>query len=139
MTPERAKSLLVLLLRFGGVLLSLAFAAIFLPTSWMATSHAWLGLGEFPASPLTDYLTRSVSGLYGFHGVLLFIVATDPVRYQRIVLYLGVMNILFGIALLGIDLHAGMPALWTWFEGPPLVAIGIVTIYLRSKMRTQWM
>ena len=134
MTPQLAETLLVLLLRCGGVLLSMAFAAIFLPTSWMATSHSWLGLGEFPASPLTDYLTRSVSGLYGFHGVLLFIVSSDPVRYQRIVLYLGVMNILFGLTLLAIDLHAGMPALWTWFEGPPLVVTGIVTMYLRSRM-----
>ncbi len=133
-TPQSAESLLVFLLRCGGVLLSSAFAAIFLPTSWMAASHGWLGLGEFPAGPLTDYLARSISGLYGFHGVLLFVVASDPVRYERIVLYLGLMNILFGVALLAIDLHAGMPALWTASEGPPLAMIGIVTIYLRSRM-----
>ena len=112
----------------------MAFAAIFLPTGWMAATHEWLGLGEFPAGPLTDYLTRSLSGLYGFHGVLLFIVASDPVRYERIVLYLGVMNVIFGATLLAIDLHAGMPALWTAFEGPPLVAIGTVVVYLRSKL-----
>ena len=109
---------------------------MFLPTSWMAVSHEWLGLGEFPAGSLTDYLTRSVSGFYGFHGVLLFVVATDPIRYDRIVLYLGVMNVLFGVTLLAIDLHAGMPALWTALEGPSLVLTGIVTIYLRSRMAT---
>jgi hypothetical protein len=136
-TPQRAESLLVLLLRCGGVLLSLAFAAMFLPTSWMAASHGWLGLGEFPAGRLTDYLTRSISGLYGFHGVLLFVVASDPVRYERIVLYLGVMNMLFGVTLLAIDLHAAMPALWTAFEGPPLVMIGIVTIYLRNRIENR--
>ena len=133
-TPQRAESLLVLLLRFGGALLSMAFGAMFLPTSWMSATHAWLGLGEFPAVPLTEYLTRSISGLYGFHGVLLFIVASDPGRYERIVLYLGVMNIVFGLMLLAIDLHAGLPALWTMFEGPPLVGVGLATLYLRSQM-----
>lgn len=131
--PERALTLLKLFLRFGGAVLSLAFVAVFLPTSWMAASHGWLGMGEFPAAPLTDYLTRSISGLYGFHGVLLFIVANDPRRYSTIVLYLGIMNIAFGLMLLGIDLHAGLPSFWTMLEGPPLVGLGEVVLYLRRR------
>ena len=134
MTADRALSLLRLFLRLGGVMLSLAFAAVFLPTSWMASSHEWLGMGEFPASPLTDYLTRSLSALYGFHGVLLFIVANDPRRYERIVLYLGIMKGVFGAMLLAIDLHAGLPQHWTSLEGPPLVGMGMLILYLRSRL-----
>ena len=134
MTHQRALATLVLVLRFGGVLLTLAFAAVFLPTSWMAVVHNWLGMGEFPAAPLTDYLARSVSALYGFHGVLLFIIAGDPVRYERIVLYLGVTNIVFGLMLFAIDLHAGLPLLWTAFEGPPVVGLGVLVLYLRSRL-----
>ena len=110
-----------------------AFGAVLLPTDWMAATHRWLGMGEFPDAPLTDYLARSVSALYGFHGVLLFLVAGDPLRYQRIVRYLGVMDIVFGVMLLSIDLHAGMPAPWTMFEGPPLAGSGVLVLYLLSR------
>jgi hypothetical protein len=112
----------------------LAFGAVFMPTSWMATTHAWLGLGEFPAAPITDYLARSISALYGFHAVLLFIVAADPARYERIVLFLGVTNIALGLMLLGIDVHAGLPHWWTAVEGPPVMVLGVLVLYLRNKM-----
>jgi hypothetical protein len=127
---------LALVLRFGGCLLSLAFVAVFLPTSWMAATHHWLGLGEFPAAPITDYLARSVSALYGFHAVLLFIIATDPARYERIVLYLGVSNIVLGLMLLWIDLHAGLPLWWIAIEGPPVAGLGILVLHLRRRMMT---
>ena len=131
MTPQQA---LALVLRGGGCLLTLAFAAVFLPTTWMADVHDRLGMGDFPVAPLTDYLARSVSALYGFHGALLFIVAADPARYERIVLYLGVANIFFGLMLFGIDLHAGVPLWWTAIEGPPVVGLGILVLHLRRKM-----
>lgn len=131
MTPPQA---LALVLRFGGCLLTLAFGAVFMPTSWMAEVHAWLGLGEFPAAPITDYLARSISALYGFHAILLFIIATDPARYERIVLFLGITNMALGLMLLGIDVHAGLPAWWTSVEGPPVFGLGILVLYLRDRM-----
>ena len=66
-TEER---LLVLLLRFAGVVLLLAYGAVFLPAVWMAATHRWLELGDFPAFPIVDYLTRSISILYGIKGGL---------------------------------------------------------------------
>ena len=132
MTHRRA---LVWLLRLSGAVLLSAFGAVLLPTEWMASTHRWLGMGEFPQAAVTDYLARSVSALYGFHGVLILLVASDPVRYQRIVRYLGVMDIVFGLMLLLIDLHAGMPAMWTLFEGPPLVCGGVLVLYLLHRAR----
>jgi hypothetical protein len=123
----------VLLLRLSGVVLLLAFGAMLLPADWMAASHRWLGMGEFPDVPLTYYLVRSVSALYGFHGVLVLLVAGDPVRFQRIVRYLGGMDIVFGLMMVSIDLHAGMPAMWTMCEGPPLVGTGVIVLYLLSR------
>jgi hypothetical protein len=132
-SQQQALQLLVLILRFSGGVLVLAFAAMLLPPTWMAATHAWLGMGEFPHAPLTDYLIRSVAALYGFHGVLVLLVAGDPLRYQRIVRYLCVMDIVFGLMMFSIDLHAGMPALWTMVEGPPLVGAGVVMLYLLNR------
>ena len=113
------------LLRLAGGVTSVAFPAMLLPTDWMASTHAWLGLGEFPATPIVDYLTRSVAALYGFHGALVLLIARDPERFRPIVSFVAVMNIAFGIMLVVVDLHAGLPAFWVLGEGPPIIAFGI--------------
>jgi hypothetical protein len=123
---------LTFLLRLAGCATASAFLAIFLPVEWMAATHRWLGLGEFPRMPVVEYLARSIAALYGFHGVLLLIVAADPIKFSRIVTYVAVMNVLFGLTVLAIDIHAGMPALWTLVEGPPIVAFGVVIAYLNK-------
>ena len=104
-----------------------------LPTGWMAATHAWLGMGEFPGVPLTGYLVRSVAALYGFHGVMMLIIARDVVRYDGLVLFCGVMDIVFGTMMFAIDSHAGMPWWWTAVEGPSLAGTGVVVLYLRSR------
>ena len=113
----------------------LAFGAMLLPVNWIADTHRWLGLGEYPHAPVTDYLVRSVSALYGCFGVLFLLVASDPLRHQRIVRYIGVMHIVFGVLTVGIDLHAGMPMWWTMAEGPPLVGAGWLTLYLLNRAK----
>ena len=122
--------ILTLLLRFMGCVLLLAFPTILLPEAWMAATHEWLGLGEFPAATLTDYLTRSAAALYGMHGVLVLMVSTDVVRYRSLVTVLGAMNVAMGGVMLGIDLHADMPWWWTAIEGPPLMGMGVLILLL---------
>ena len=128
--PSVQEKILVFLLRFGAVVTFAAFFTMLLPETSMAKTHRWLGLGDFPASPLVNYLTRSLSALYGFHGVLLFLVSRDVVRYRTIVVYLGVMNLVLGFMLVAVDLHAGLPWYWTAAEGPGLVILGPVLLYL---------
>jgi hypothetical protein len=128
-------SVLVFLLRLAGCITAAAFLAIFLPVEWMASTHRWLGLGEFPRAPVVDYLARSIAALYGFHGVLLLVISGDPIRYRAIVSYVAVMNILFGLIVLAIDIHAGMPLAWTVVEGPPIVLFGIVLTLLNRPAR----
>lgn len=130
MRPEFQRRLLVILLRLMGGVTVLAFPAMIMPTSWMVITHEWLGLGAFPETPVVDYLARSIAALYGFYGVLLFVISSDPGRYRRIVRYVGVMFLLFGVFVSVIDLHAGMPLVWTLMEGPPVVAFGVVVLYL---------
>ena len=100
----------------------------------MAATHQWLGLGEFPRVAVVDYLTRSVAALYGFHGVLLLLVSRNPAQHRSIVWYIGLMNVFFGLLLVLIDLHACMPAFWTLAEGPPVVAFGVLVLYLSRSL-----
>lgn len=113
--------LLRVLLRIGGTVLVLAFPTMLLPADWMAATHEWLGLGEFPRAPVVDYLARSAAALYGFHGILLFVISSDPARYRSILWYLVFMNFTLGLMLVAVDVHAGMPLWWTVSEGPFLI------------------
>jgi hypothetical protein len=126
--------LLVALLRIFGGVTALAFFAMFLPADWMAVTHRWLGLGDFPRAPVVDYLTRSVSALYAFHGGVVLLASTNPVHYKTLVRYIGWTNVAFGVACVFIDLHAGMPAYWTIAEGPPVVGVGAVVLYLSRSL-----
>jgi hypothetical protein len=133
MTFETQERLLVVLLRLSGSGLMLAFLAILLPVDWMAATHPWLGLGEFPRTPIVDYLTRSIAALYGFHGVFVWMVSRDPERYRAFVWFAAVMNIVFGAMMIAIDLHAGMPAIWTAIEGPSIIAMGAAIAALATR------
>ena len=136
MRPWRLRAI-VFLLRLSGGTTVCAFFAMFLPVEFMESTHNMLGIGEFPRSPLVDYLTRSVAALYGFHGCLLLLISTDPVKYRAIVYYAGAMNLLFGIIMVAIDLHAGMPLVWTFVEGPPISALGAVLLILNRQVEVQ--
>lgn len=123
---ELATRWVSLLLRLAGGVMAFAFLAMLMPTAWMASTHRWLGLGEFPDRPVVEYLARSISALYGFHGVLLLIVAGDPVHYRALVDYVAIMNVAFGLIVFAIDLEAGMPLFWTAAEGPPIAVFGVL-------------
>lgn len=125
-----SRFMLVLLLRaFGGVTCTALFA-VFLPTRWMADTHAWLGLGDFPTAPITLYLARSLSALYAMLGGLVVLVSFDVVRYATIIRYMAYTTIGFGVLALGIDLSAGLPSYWTAYEGPGAVVVGVATLLL---------
>ncbi len=122
--------LLVLLLRFGGVVMLLATFAIVLPTRWMVAMHAWLGMGELPRAGIVEYLTRSASALYAVHGGLLLVLSADVRRHAPVIVYLACANVPLGLALLAIDRYAGMPWYWTIAEGPPVALLGLVLLAL---------
>ena len=125
---------LVFLLRLGAILTGSAFLTIFLPEATMASVHERLGLGAFPASPLTNYLTHSLSAMYAFHGGLLFVLSTNVRRFKPVVLFVGWATAVLGVALLAIDLQAPMPLWWVFAEGPWVIAIGLVIAWLSRRI-----
>ena len=60
---------------------------------------------------------------------------TDPHRPRiegcaTFVWFAGMMNVLFGVLKIAVDRHAGMPPLWTWWEGPPIIAFALIVLVL---------
>ena len=133
---SRAERVLIVILRISAAVLLLAFPMMLLPVEWMAITHRWLGLGEFPATPLVDYLTRSISFLYGFHGGLMLVAASDIRRYHGVLVYIAVSGIAFGACIIAIDLHAGLPLYWTLGEGPFIISsAALIGLLLRAVPR----
>ena len=126
----RADEALVILLRFVGVTALFALVAVFMPSSWMAATHRWLGLGEMPTGPVVEYLARSLSAFYAVMGALCLVVAADLERYRPLVRFLGVAFALMSLVLLGVDLAAGMPWWWSTSEGPGGVVFGALLFVL---------
>ena len=122
------------LLKLGGLLTGSAFLTIFLPDAAMASTHAALGLGDFPAAPLTAYLTRSLSAMYAFHGVILWTLSTDVRRFRPAIAVAAWGTLGMGVVLTGIDLAAPLPLWWSLTEGPSVVLIGLVLIPLARRV-----
>ena len=112
--------------------LGVAFAllAVFMPSSWMAATHRWLGLGEMPTGPVVEYLARDLSAFYALVGALLLVMASDLERYRPLVRFFALAFIVLSILFTGVDLAAGMPWWWTASEGPGGVVFGALLFVL---------
>jgi hypothetical protein len=126
----RGDKVLLVLLRLLGVSALFALVAVFMPVSWMAATHAWLGLGEMPTAPVVEYLARSLSAFYALFGAICLVVASDLDRYRPLVRFLGVVFVLMSVVLLWVDLSAGMPWWWSASEGPGGVVFGMLLFVL---------
>lgn len=118
----------------GGVSL-LAFAAAVMPRGWLVAITGELGLAPYPDSPLTDYLARNLSLLYGFVGLALLIVAGDLDRYRPLVCRAWIGTLLFGGLQFVVDTMAGMPAWWVVGESASTVVGGIILAWLDFRAR----
>ena len=130
---QTARRLLASLLYLVGGMMSLAFLAVVMPTSGMAAIADWLAVGPLHRSPLTEYLTRSLSAMYGVFGLLHLYLAREVIRYLDMIVVLGWLTVLAGVIQTVVDFAAGMPAFWSWSEGPPTVLAGLVYLWLARR------
>ena len=118
------------LLWFQGNLDLLAVLFPLLPMDTIARLHAGLGLGEFPRSAIAAYLARNLPLMVALHGMMLWGVATDLVRYRPLIALLGWGAIAHGAWLVLIDWQAGLPGWWVAGEGPLRAMLGVATLVL---------
>ena len=124
----RGETLLIWILRllgFGGLL---AAFCVLLPMDWMAAVHERLGLGEFPRAPIVEYMARSLSAFYAMTGGLFFVLSFGVRQHRTVLCYLAWAVTVFGIAVLVMDIVAGLPWYWTCAEGPPTVIFGVLML-----------
>lgn len=124
---------IILFLRSIGAISLLAFLAAVMPESWMAETAKFLGIDPFPFSPLTFYLARNLSLLYGFVGALLLLVSCDLDRYRPLVWYVAMGTILFGVLQLIVDSMSGLPAWWTLGESISTMFGGLLLYWLQGR------
>src|SRR5262245_20081986 len=104
--------LLRLLLRLEAVVLFLALPFAVMPTGWMDAVARAVGLEPVPRAPLVEYLTRSLSLLYASWAPVCWLSASDVRRYRELIVVTAWVRVLFGAALLVLDLGVGMPLAW---------------------------
>lgn len=129
------KPLLVLLLRFIGVVGLSALVGVLMPTSWMVVTHRWVGLGAMPPHPAVEYLARSLSAFHVFLGAVCLTLVSNVERYLTLIGLLGVVFIFLGASFTGICLATGMPWWWTALEGPHELLVGTVIFFLVRSIK----
>ncbi len=134
MKPKTAERILYWLLIVMGGMAASAIVPAAMPTRFMVAINDWLGLGPYPHSTLTEYLTRSLSILYAMLGALTIYVACDVRRYRDLLVFMGWLTVVLGAALTVLDFAIGMPARWSWGEGPPTIVVGLAIVWLARRV-----
>jgi hypothetical protein len=122
------------LLRVTAAVMATAIVPAVMPLSWMDAVHRWLGMGPLPRGPVVEYLARSLSAFYAFHGALLWIFAGDVRRYRPAIRFSFGAALLFGAGLLVVGARAGLPLHWILGEGPFVMALSLAALVLLSRI-----
>ena len=120
-----------------GIVELLAFGAVVMPYDQMKAMYEWLGRGEMPPGPVFQSVMRQVSFTYGLHGIAMFLIASDVVRYRPFVLLTAAGYLIAGPTFIAIDSIAGMPALYIAGNGGSCLLVGGVLTALLLAERSQ--
>ncbi len=118
------------LLNAVGILALLAFVAAVMPESWMVRIAKECGIEPFPSAPLTFYLARHLSLLYGFIGIGLLVLARDLERYLPLAKFLAYGTICFGALQFVTDSISSMPLGWSLWEATTSITGGVWMVWL---------
>ena len=132
---NRSETALVWILRLAGVVLMTAIFAVVMPHSWMKATNNALGLAPLSDTPLTGYLTRSLSAMYAYHGALIYYFSLDVRRFLPAIRFLVVLGLVFGVAMLVLDIAVGMPLYWILGEGPYVLVMCGLLLWLTKHVR----
>jgi hypothetical protein len=122
---------LKLYLYFIGVSALFAFGAAIMPAQWMIDISEQLGV-EIAPVPLTFYLARHLSLVYGLVGVAVLVVARRIPADRWLARLLGWLTLGLGLGQGILDLQSGMPHWWTVREAA-FSFIGAILLLVLSR------
>lgn len=120
-----AEKVLAWSLRVCGGIDLLALVPFVMPLEWIRRAHHWCGFGPFPEGPLSEYLARATSLLWGMHGALLLYLARDVSAHAKVIAFVARLTVVAGVLLLWLGLRADLPLWWAALEGPVFAATGL--------------
>jgi hypothetical protein len=103
-------------LRIIAVMQILTVGIVFVPLAWLDAWHAWLGLGTMPDDALLRFAIRGAAFAQAGIGVLMWVMATDVVRFRPLVIACGWIYLVGGPAFYWIETVAGMPQSFCLFD-----------------------
>ena len=104
-------------LRVIAVMQILVVGLVFVPLTWLDAWHGWLGLGPMPDDALLRFVIRGAAFAQAGIGVLMWVMATDVVRFRPLVVACGWIYLIGGPAFYWIEVAAGMPQFWCLADG----------------------
>ena len=128
-----ARTALVWIIRMTGLAGLCGLVFVFCLYGWMVEVHQRIGMGQLEYTPLLSYLTRTLSAMYAMTGAFLLLASFDLARYRPFLKLFAWIAILGGIGVTYLDKLIGLPAFWTWAEGPLTVLLGIAVLVLLPK------
>lgn len=132
-----ARDLQKSLLRLTGTVELGAFAAVVMPRSLFEVGHRWLGLGEMPDGAIVNFIIRQASYTYGMHGVLLWLLSSDVVRFRPLVLFTAISYLVAVPVFFTIDWTSQMPWFWTIGDSGSCLCVGTALLWLDRRAQQE--
>jgi hypothetical protein len=112
MKPMASPRFVALSLRVLAAFIALNSLTVFLPEDWIDSVLVWCGVGHVPDAMLFRYLLRGAGVLLLAFAVLIWMIATNVVRYQPLVIVVCVILLVGAPVSWLIDTLVGLPLWW---------------------------
>jgi hypothetical protein len=102
----------------------------FIPDSWMNSFLGWFGAEQMPSAIFMSYVLRGAGLILAGVGVVIWIAATDTVRYRPIVIAIIALHLIAAPVFYVMDAIIGMPLWWRVMDlGSFFVAGGVLLAF----------
>jgi len=112
MKPFARPRAIAVSLRLLALFMVLNGVSVLVPEQWIDAGLVWCGVGHMPDAVLFRYLLRGAGLMLLAFGLLIWVIATDAVRFQPLVITVIVIFLIGAPAAYLIDSLVGLP--WWW-------------------------
>ncbi len=105
--------------------------SLMLPQRWIDLFLVWCGLEHLPHAPIVRWLLVGSGLLMLSFGVLIWVIASDVVRYQPVVLTIVTIFLASAPLTCWIDVVAGLPRWWYVTDFASFLLAGAVPLVCR--------